>query len=194
MEQFATQGAPVGKLVTHHLVRQIPAHEQASEETADGQHHLSCNEIEEIEQRTVADFKEVELAQRQRTYGAYHRAEYRNRPCGTLPGSVHLLMYERGGNLMERDERRYGRQCKQSVKGKTHHIAHYGQRGEGLLEHVGQRDEHKRRPRVGINAYGKGRREYHKPGQDGHGSIENADLHGRLHQVGLTAEIRRIGA
>lgn len=63
MEQLAAQGAPVSKLVTHHLAGQIPANKQACEETANRQHYLSCKEVEQIEQRAAAYLHKVPFAQ-----------------------------------------------------------------------------------------------------------------------------------
>ena len=63
VEQLAAQRAPVGKLVANHLVWQVPANEQASEEAAERKHHLPRDEVEEVEQRAFAYFDEVPLAE-----------------------------------------------------------------------------------------------------------------------------------
>ena len=91
----------------------------------------------------------------------------------------------------------YGRgkgcQRQQRVEQYAHHIAHSGQGREGLLEHIGQRDEDKRRPTVWIDTHGEGRGKYHQSGQDRYQCVDARYLKGSSSQVGLTAEVRRIG-
>lgn len=64
VKELAAQGAPVGKLVVNHLMRQIPANEEACKETANGKHYLSCKEVEQVEQRAAANLECVPLAER----------------------------------------------------------------------------------------------------------------------------------
>ena len=106
MEEFAAQGAPVCKLVVHHLMRQIPANKEACEETSYGQHYLSGEKVEDVEQRTAANLQSVPFAQRQRAYRADNRAGQSDDESGTLTGGVKLLMDECRAHLMKRYERR----------------------------------------------------------------------------------------
>ena len=45
VEELAWQLAPVGKLVTHHLMRHKPAQEDTRQEAHDSQEYLACDEV-----------------------------------------------------------------------------------------------------------------------------------------------------
>ena len=49
MEILSAQGAPVGKLVTHNLMRNEPSNEDAGEESDDRQENLACYEVKPVE-------------------------------------------------------------------------------------------------------------------------------------------------
>ena len=48
-QSSVAERAPVGKLIFHNLVGCEPTDKDTSEEAHDGQEHLSCHKIEEIE-------------------------------------------------------------------------------------------------------------------------------------------------
>ena len=55
MEEGAAESAPISEFIAHQLVRQIPSHHQAGEESAYRQEHLTCDEVEDVEERLAQE-------------------------------------------------------------------------------------------------------------------------------------------
>ena len=94
---------------------------------------------------------------------------------------------------MQRHQRRKGCQRQEHIEQEGHHPPYQRQIGESLVEHIGQGNEDERGTAVGRHAHREGSREYHHAGKDSHHRVDDAYLQRRLEQVGLPAEIRRIG-
>lgn len=187
--EAAAQRAAVGELLAHQRVRQMPAHEQTREETHHGKENLARHEIEYIEQRPPQQLQSFVAAQRQRTERADHGRGHRDDQRAAVAREVQFLGKECRAHLVQRDERGEGRQRQQRIEQQRHGIAQKGQRGEGLVEHVGQGDEDERRTAVGLHTYREGGGKDHQASQHGHNRVYRPYLHGRACQIGLAAEV-----
>ena len=65
MEYLSLQGSPVSKLILHHLLRNIPAQEQAGEKTCRRKEQLSRYEVKPIEQSLAAERQFIRSSQRE---------------------------------------------------------------------------------------------------------------------------------
>ena len=50
IENLSLQGSPIGKLILHHLLRNIPTQEQTGEKTSHRKEQLTRYEVEPVEQ------------------------------------------------------------------------------------------------------------------------------------------------
>ena len=143
VEHAATQCTPVGKLVAHNLMGNVPAYEKASEESADRQEHLPRDEIENVEQCLSEERQMLNATKRQRAKGTHHTARHRHYKRCHVARHMEFFLEERRAYLMKRNERRKCGKRQQCIKHECYDIAHYRQRRKCLLEHVGQSDENK---------------------------------------------------
>ena len=86
------------------------------------------------------------------------------------------------------------RQGEQSIKQHRHNIAHCGHRSKGLVKDIGQGDKHQRGATIRADAHREGSRKNHKTRKNGNNGIDKSYLYSRLAKIGLSAEIRGIGA
>ena len=193
MEEAATQRAPIGKLVAHHLVGNHPPDEDARQEAHHGKEYLTRDEVEAVEQRTAEERQPVDGTKRQRAESTDDGSRDGDDDGSLAAGDEQLFLEEGRRHLVERHQRRQGCQRQQHEEQQRHDVAHNGHGGKSLLEDVGQRDEDERRTAVGTDAYGEGCRENHEAGQDSHQTVDDGYLRGRLGQVGMFREIAGVG-
>ena len=121
-------------------------------------------------------------------------ATCRDDPCASVARNMKFLMEERRADFMHRDG---GCECgerKQRIEKDRDDIADNRHGCECLMEHVGQRDEDERGPRVGRHTDGESRRENHQSCKDGDDGVDEGNLHRRAHQARLLSEIGGVGA
>ena len=178
----------------NNLTRGEPSDKETGEHGTNGHEHLTRHIVAPVEERLASEREPVDSATRQRTKHADDGTHARLYPRTTLARDVQLLIEQRGAYLVHGDGRRESCQRQESIEEQRHDVAHGGHGGERLVKHVGQGYEHERGTAVRTNAHGEGGREDHQSGKDSDAGVDNGYLHGRLRQIGLTAEIRGVGA
>lgn len=88
MEERPAESAPIGELVAHQLVGQIPSHHQAGEESAYRQEHLTCDEVEDVEERLAQETHHLISPERQRAERPEHTAREGDYQCRLLATDV----------------------------------------------------------------------------------------------------------
>ena len=174
-------------------MRHKPADEDTSEEANDRQEQLAGDEVEEIEHRHTEELVVMPGTQREGTDDTHDDTtdgDYQRCP---FSGGAKFLFEEGGAHLMEGDQRRKGCHRQQGVEKHGDNIAQARNTSEGLLEHVRQGDEDERWTAVGLHTDREGCREDDQSSQYGHQEVDDANLYGRLREVGLTGEIAGVG-
>lgn len=187
-------GAPVGELVAYNLSVHTPGNEDAGEETADGEEYLSGDEVEEVEEGHAEELETLPCTEAEGAEAAEEAAEARDDGRCPTTGDVELLVEERRADLVERDKAGEGGEGEESVEEKAYGSTDKGNGGKGLLEDCGEGDEDERGTAVGLDAGAEGCGENHKACKDGHEGVDEADLDGRLEEVGLAVEVGGKGA
>ena len=62
-EESTAQCPPVSELVVHDSLGDIPAYKQTGEEATDGQHNLSGNEVEPVEEWLSVELQHIDMTQ-----------------------------------------------------------------------------------------------------------------------------------
>ena len=87
-EHATLQCAPVCELIFYHLVRYIPTHEQTREESAKWKEHLTCDEVEDVEERLAQETHHLISPERQRAERPEHTAREGDYQCRLLATDV----------------------------------------------------------------------------------------------------------
>ena len=83
IENLSLQGSPIGKLILHHFLRNIPTQEQTGKKTCRRKEQLTRYEVEPVEQGLAIELQLICSPQRKRTECTNDGTRYRNNH-GTL--------------------------------------------------------------------------------------------------------------
>ena len=133
-------------------------------------------------------------AERQRTDDTHQHTGDGDDQGGTLTGDAHLFLQEGRAHLVERHERCQRSHREQGIEKDGDDVTQTFDVAKGLLEHVRQGDEDQRGTAVGTDTHGEGSWEDDQTGQQRHEEVDDANLHGRGREVGVTGEITGVGA
>ena len=125
MEERPAESAPIGELVAHQLVGQIPSHHQAGEESAYRQEHLTCDEVEDVEQGLTKERQVLNVSQRRRAERAHQAATRRDYLSCAVAGDAKLLLKECRADLMEGYQGSKGGKGEKGIEHQPHDIADY---------------------------------------------------------------------
>ena len=124
-EHATLQCAPVCELIFYHLVRYIPTHEQTREESAKWKEHLTCDEVEDVEQGLTKERQVLNASQRKRAERAHQTAARRDYLSCAAAGDAKLLLKECRADLMEGYQGSKGGKGEKGIEHQPHDIAHY---------------------------------------------------------------------
>jgi hypothetical protein len=102
-EKAGGHGAVIRKLVVQQLLVDEPSYKQTGEECAQGQHDLSGDEVEEVEQREAEQLKSGHGSHAERTADGQQRTDNGEDTGRLVTGQVQLFVAEDGAYLVHRD-------------------------------------------------------------------------------------------
>ena len=101
MEETATEGSPIGKLIVDNLMRNKPSDENTGKEAYNGKEYLTSNKVKPVEQRCAKQHQAVHCTQRQRAEGSNDGTGDGDYQGGRLARYMHFLMEEGRTDLVQ---------------------------------------------------------------------------------------------